>query len=56
MMVVDGPMPMSATFQLETDSVETLETEVGKLEWKERAADRIRAAGDRKTGGTKASE
>ncbi|NOD89419.1 MULTISPECIES: DUF3299 domain-containing protein [unclassified Ruegeria] len=56
MMVVDGLMPMSATFQLETDSVETLETEADRLEWKQRAADRIRAAGDRKTGGARASE
>ena len=56
MMVVDGLVPMSATFQLETDSVETLEAEADRLEWKQRAADRIRAAGDRKTGGAKASE
>ncbi len=56
MVVVDGLVPMSATFQLETDSVETLETGADKLEWKQRAADRIRAAGNRKTGGAKASE
>ncbi len=56
MMVVDGLMPMSATFQLETERVETLETEADRLEWKQRAADRIRAAGNRKTGGAKASE
>ncbi|WP_299946774.1 DUF3299 domain-containing protein [uncultured Ruegeria sp.] len=56
MMVVDGLMPMNATFQLETERVETLETEADRLEWKQRAADRIRAAGDRKTGGAKASE
>ncbi len=56
MMVVDGLMPMSATFQLETDTVETLETEADRLEWKQRAADRIRAAGNRKTGGARASE
>ncbi|WP_420585036.1 DUF3299 domain-containing protein [Ruegeria sp.] len=56
MVVVDGVMPMSATFQLDTDSVETLETEADGLEWKQRAADRIRAAGNRKTGGAKASE
>lgn len=56
MMVVDGVIPMSATFRLETDSVETLETEADRLEWKQRAADRIRAAGDRKTGGATASE
>ncbi len=56
MMVVDGLMPMNATFQLETERVETLETEADGLEWKQRAADRIRAAGHRKTGGAKASE
>ncbi len=56
MMVVDGLMPMNATFQLETERVETLESEADGLEWKQRAADRIRAAGNRKTGGAKASE
>ncbi|MBO9412394.1 DUF3299 domain-containing protein [Ruegeria sp. R8_2] len=56
MMVVDGLMPMNATFQLETERVETLETEADRLEWKQRAADRIRAAGNRKTGGARASE
>ncbi len=56
MMVVDGLMPMNATFQLETERVETLETEADRLEWKQRAADRIRAAGNRKTGGAKVSE
>ncbi|WP_171234856.1 DUF3299 domain-containing protein [Ruegeria sp. HKCCA6837] len=56
MMVVDGVMPMNATFLLETDSVETLESEADRLEWKQRAADRIRAAGNRKTGGARASE
>ncbi|WP_254438071.1 DUF3299 domain-containing protein [Ruegeria arenilitoris] len=56
MMVVDGLMPMNATFQLETERVETLETEANRLEWKLSAADRIRAAGNRKTGGAKASE
>ncbi len=56
MMVVDGLMPMNATFQLETELIETLETEADRLEWKQRAADRIRAAGNRKTGGAKASE
>lgn len=56
MMVVDGLMPMSATFQLETERVEMLEAEADKLEWKQRAADRVRAAGNRKTGGAKASE
>ncbi len=56
MMVVDGLMPMNATFQLETERVETLETEADRLEWKQRAADRIRAAGNRKTGGAQASK
>ncbi len=56
MMVVDGQMPMNATFQLETERVETLETKADRLEWKQRAADRIRAAGNRKTGGARASE
>ena len=56
LMVVDGHMPMNATFLLETESVETLETETDKLEWKQRITDRIRAAGDRKTTGAKVSE
>ncbi len=56
MMVVDGLMPMNATFQLETERVETLETEADRLEWRQRAADRIRAAGARKTSGAKTSE
>ncbi|WP_170436979.1 DUF3299 domain-containing protein [Ruegeria arenilitoris] len=56
MMVVDGLMPMNATFQLEAERVETLETEADRLEWKQRAADRIRAAGNRKTGGAQASK
>nr|WP_321249715.1 DUF3299 domain-containing protein [uncultured Ruegeria sp.] len=56
LMVVDGLVPMRATFQLETDSVETLETEADRLEWKKQAADRLRAAGDRKTGGARTSE
>ncbi|WP_109312660.1 DUF3299 domain-containing protein [Ruegeria sp. AU67] len=56
MMVVDGLMPMNATYQLDTERVETLETEADGLEWKQRAADRIRAAGSRKTGGAQASE
>lgn len=56
MMVVDGLMPMRATFTLDTDSVETLETREDRLEWTQSVADRIRAAGHRKTGGAKASE
>ncbi|KIC47242.1 hypothetical protein RA28_06150 [Ruegeria sp. ANG-S4] len=56
MMVVDGLVPMNATFQLETDSVETLETEADRLAWKRRTTDHIRAAMDRKTGGVNASE
>ncbi|WP_254436972.1 DUF3299 domain-containing protein [Ruegeria arenilitoris] len=56
MMVVDGFLPMRATFLLDTDSVETLETQGERLEWTQGIADRIRAAGNRKTGGSKASE
>jgi hypothetical protein len=56
MMVVDGFMPMRATFRLEADSVETLETQGDRLEWTQSIADRLRAAGQRKTGGTKTSE
>ncbi|WP_170329751.1 DUF3299 domain-containing protein [Ruegeria arenilitoris] len=51
MMVVDGFMPMRATFRLDTESVETLEVQTDGLEWTQSPADRIRAAGDRKTGG-----
>lgn len=56
LMVVDGVMPMRATFQLEVDSVETLETREDRLEWTQSVADRIRAAGNRKTGGRTESE
>ncbi len=56
MMVVDGVIPMNATFQLEASTVETLESEADRLEWKQHVADRIRAAGNRKTGGVKPSE
>ncbi len=56
MMVVDGFLPMRATFRLDADSVETLETQGERLEWAQSIADRIRAAGNRKTGGAKASE
>ncbi len=56
MMVVDGLMPMRATFQLDTDSVETLETQGEGLEWTQSIAERLRAAGSRKTGGAKVSE
>ncbi|WP_170336425.1 DUF3299 domain-containing protein [Ruegeria arenilitoris] len=56
MVVVDGLMPMRATFQLNADSVETLETRGDQLEWTQSVADRLRAAGNRKTGGPKVSE
>lgn len=56
MMVVDGFLPMRATFRLETNSVETLATQGSRSEWTQGIADRIRAAGNRKTGGAKASE
>ncbi|MCG7520954.1 DUF3299 domain-containing protein [Ruegeria sp. Ofav3-42] len=56
MMVVDGLMPMRATFRLDTDSVETLESRDDRLEWTQSVADRIRAAGHRKMGGAKAPE
>ncbi|MBO9446924.1 DUF3299 domain-containing protein [Ruegeria sp. R14_0] len=56
MMVVDGYMPMHATFQLDTDSVETLEMQGDQLEWSDSAADRFRAARHRKTGGAQTSQ
>ncbi|WP_282121071.1 DUF3299 domain-containing protein [Ruegeria atlantica] len=56
MMVVDGLMPMRATFQLDADNAETLETRGDRLEWTQSVADRLRAAGNRKTGGVKTSE
>ncbi|WP_170559265.1 DUF3299 domain-containing protein [Ruegeria atlantica] len=56
MMVVDGLMPMHATFQLDADSAETLETRGDSLEWTQSGANRLRGAGNRKTGGNKASE
>ncbi|MFA3917766.1 DUF3299 domain-containing protein [Ruegeria hyattellae] len=56
MMVVDGAMPMRATFQLDADNVETLETQGERLEWTRSFADHIRAADNRKTGGVKVSE
>ncbi|WP_170605577.1 DUF3299 domain-containing protein [Ruegeria arenilitoris] len=56
MVVVDGLMPMQATFQLEAAKVETLESREDQLEWSESAAKKLRAAGARKTGGRQASE
>lgn len=56
MMVVDGIMPMNATFQLETERVETLETEADRLEWKRSAADHFRAGMKRKMGEKRFSE
>ncbi|CUH45370.1 DUF3299 domain-containing protein [Ruegeria atlantica] len=56
MMVVDGLMPMRATFQLDANNAETLETRGDRLEWTQSVADRLRAAGNLKTGGVKTSE
>ncbi|WP_260064765.1 DUF3299 domain-containing protein [Ruegeria sp. B32] len=56
MVVVDGLMPMRATFQLEADKVETLQNRTDGLEWSEDPTDILRAAGRRKTGGQAASE
>ncbi|WP_170410090.1 DUF3299 domain-containing protein [Ruegeria atlantica] len=56
MMVVDGLMPMRATFLLDADNVETLATRGNGPEWTQGVVDRLRAAGSRKTGGVKASE
>ncbi len=51
MVVVDGLMPMRATFMLDADRVETLKSREDRLEWSDSAADKLRAAGRRKTGG-----
>ncbi len=56
MVVVDGLMPMRATFLLDAERVETLENREDRLEWSESVADKIRAAGQRKTGGQPASD
>jgi len=56
MLVVDGVVPMRATFRLDAEHVETLATEEDQVEWMQNIADHIRAAGNRKTGGTSASE
>ncbi len=50
MMVVDGLMPMRATFRLDTDSVEILESQGDRLEWSNSALDH------RKTGGARPSK
>ncbi|WP_254437001.1 DUF3299 domain-containing protein [Ruegeria arenilitoris] len=55
-MVVDGLMPLRATFDLEVEAVRTLGSENDRREMEQSATDRIRAAMDRKTGGKRASE
>ncbi|WP_170401420.1 DUF3299 domain-containing protein [Ruegeria arenilitoris] len=56
MMVVDGFLPMRATFRLDADSVEPLEIQGDQPQRTQSIADRIRAAGNRKTGGAKTSD
>jgi hypothetical protein len=48
-MVVDGFMPMNATFRLEADQVQTLQTQADGLEWQPLAADHIPTAGSHET-------
>lgn len=52
MNVVDGLMPMRATFRMDVDLVETLENQEGQSTWTPTLRDRLRAAGSRKTRGT----
>ncbi len=52
MNVVDGLMPMRATFRMDAEIVETLESRSGETAWTPTLEDRLRAAGSRKTGGT----
>lgn len=56
MLVVDGIMPMRATFKLDVVSAETLGTQNEQLNRTQSVADRIRAAGDRKSGGARGSD
>ncbi|WP_170506198.1 DUF3299 domain-containing protein [Ruegeria arenilitoris] len=51
MNVVDGLMPMRATFRMDVDLVETLENQEGQSTWTPSLRDRLRAAGSRKTRG-----
>ena len=51
MVVVDGLMPMRATFLLKVDQVYPLASPEENLEWNQTLMDRIRAADHRKTGG-----
>ena len=55
MVVVDGLMPMRATFQLEASSVETLPKQ-HELDRSPTVVDRLRAAGKRKSGGAAVTE
>lgn len=54
--VVDGLTPMRATFRMDAQQVETLEVRDGETAWTPTLSDRLRAAGSRKTGGTRAVE
>ncbi len=56
MIVVDGVMPMNATFKLDASGVETLEDTGEGLEWSQSLTDRIRAAGQSQSNETEASE
>ncbi len=56
MNVVDGVMPMRATFRLDADLVETMQAHDGQMTWSPSLRDRLRAAGSRKTGGATIQE
>ncbi|WP_424830516.1 DUF3299 domain-containing protein [Ruegeria sp.] len=56
MMVIDGVVPMHATFLLEASTVEALETDGDQLEWNESIVNRFHAADRRKTGGSASSD
>ncbi|MGI9368044.1 MAG: DUF3299 domain-containing protein [Ruegeria sp.] len=56
MIVVDGVVPMHATFQMDVIGVETLEDQGKGLEWGQNLKDRIRAAGDGETNNAAVSE
>ncbi|WP_377190882.1 DUF3299 domain-containing protein [Ruegeria meonggei] len=55
MVVVDGLMPMRATFLLDADSIKTQDTVQGQTYNNKSLVDRLRAAAHRKTGGLTAS-
>ncbi|WP_170382056.1 DUF3299 domain-containing protein [Ruegeria atlantica] len=56
MNVVDGLMSMRATFRMDAEIVETLETRDGQTSWSPTLKDRLRAADSRKTGGAHVSD